>query len=101
MPGWPFPEHLLPPAALARLSEVITTIATELAEARLAPLCLETPEWNLETLKDLIVATLPEAMMVQRNRRRLAGKTSARVEIAKGIGGVGQATKFVIKRWQK
>ena len=97
--GWPFAENLLPPEALALLSKVITAVSADLGESRLVPLCLEPPVWNLQAIEGLIDASLPEALMVQRNRRRLQ-KTPATGEIAKGFRGAGEVLRFALGRWR-
>lgn len=98
--GWPFAEHRLPPDAMSLLGDVITSSARDLDEPCVVPLCLTAPEWNLAALETLILSHASEALMVQRNRRRLESKTTVRTEVAKGLAGFGRLTQMIASRWK-
>lgn len=98
--GWPFAEHLLPADAMSRLAEVIDACAGDLAEPCVVPLCIAGPDWNLAALESVILSHAPEALMVQRNRRRLENRTTVRAEVAKGLAGFGQLTRLIAGRWK-
>ncbi len=98
--GWPFAENLLPEKAMALLGVVIAACAEDLEEPCVVPLCLSNPEWNIDALESLILSHAPEALMVQRNRRRLASKTKVGAEIAKGLKGLGKISRLLATRWR-
>ena len=95
LPGWPFAEHLLPPEASARLSEILAATGADLGESAILPLA---PDWNVEALETLILSRAAEALMVQRNRKRLAGKPTVAGEIAKTTHGIGALARLFWRR---
>ena len=98
--GWPFAENLLPKSAMSLLGEVIAACSQELDEPCVVPVCLAEPGWNLDALESVILSYAPEALMVQRNRRRLESKTTVVSEIAKGLQGLGQISRLIASRWR-
>ena len=98
--GWPFAENLLPKSAMSLLGEVIAACSQELDEPCVVPVCLAEPGWNLDALESVILSYAPEALMVQRNRRRLESKTTVVSEIAKGLEGLGQISRLIASRWR-
>lgn len=81
LPGWPYPEHILPPAARDRLAAALEALAADWPGAAV-PVSTR-PNWNLDALEAAVAAALPEARQTARQRRRLAarpglGETAAR-----------------------
>jgi uncharacterized protein len=72
VPGWPFPEHRLPPEARHRLGDALVALSEDWPDAAI-PVSVEPVEWNLDALEAALAAALPEARQVQRQRRRLQG----------------------------
>ncbi len=77
LPGWPFPEGHLPQDAQTRLGAAMAALAGDMDGQVPIPLRGEAPTWNLDTLVDALSAALGEALMVQRNRRRVAAAQAA------------------------
>ena len=102
LPDWPYPEHLLPAESTRILAELLAAIRTDLAQAgvthpEVLPVSVVEPEWNIAELRSLITHATREALMVQRNRRRLAAAresqsvTSELKRAGRGLWSVGQA----------
>lgn len=72
LPGWPYPENRLPEEAADRLGRAMAVIGADMGVVPV-PVRAEPPEWNLEAVEAALAAALPEALMVQRNRRRREG----------------------------
>lgn len=75
------PVHELPEGALdatqrTRLHEAAAAIAADLSCPHPVPVRAEAPDWNIAAVASAIDASLGEALMVQRNRRRLQGVAS-------------------------
>lgn len=103
LPGWPWPEHLLPPQARHRLAEALAVLAQDWPGPAV-PVSLR-PDWNLDALEAALQAVLAEARQTARQRRRLAaraglGETAARA--GRGIralaGGVAEAVAERFRR---
>lgn len=102
LPGWPYPEHLLPAEATRILAELLAAIRADLAQAGVShpevlPVSVVAPEWNIAELRSLISHASREALMVQRNRRRLTAAredhsvTAELKRAGRGLWSVGQA----------
>lgn len=72
--GWPFPENHLPPPAVERIAAAVTAIGEDIGRPPPIPVCAQDPQWNVDTLRQVLVGTLGEGLMVQRNRSKLAAK---------------------------
>lgn len=97
LPGWPFVEHALPVEAQARVAELLHGVASELQEKHLLAVCTTPPSWNIDTLARLIAHEAGEALMVQRNRRRLQGQDrqrGARAELKRAGKGLAQLARL-------
>lgn len=98
LPGWPFAEHALPAQAQARLADVLRSVASALEEKHLLPVCATPPTWNIDTLAQLMAHEAGEALMVQRNRRRLEGDAQARsagAELRRAGKGLVQLARLI------
>lgn len=102
LPDWPYPEHVLPAEASRIVSDLLAAIRTDLAAAGVShpevlPVSVADPEWNVERLRVLIAHAAREALMVQRNRRRLTAERESHTVTAelkragRGLWTVGQA----------
>lgn len=105
VPGWPYPENLLPPAAQETVAGVVLAIAADMDGLRPIPVCAVSPEWNLEALRTALAAGLARAIKVQRNRRRLvdaARSAGLLQEIGRGgqglIAGAGEIGGRLLRR---
>lgn len=90
LPAWPYPENRLPPEAQTRMGEAVAAIGADMGGVPI-PICAEPPVWNLDTLHAAIAASLGEALMTQRNRRRLSGEGGLRLDANLGRAGRGVA----------
>ena len=98
VPGWPFAEHDLPDAARTQLADMVAEIGREMDSRLVLPVSVEDPEWNLPLLESMLTTHAAEALMVQRNRRRLEGRarsSTAMAELRRGAGGVGRLAQLV------
>ncbi|MCF1708711.1 50S ribosome-binding GTPase [Tabrizicola sp. J26] len=101
--GWPWAEHLLPPEALAKLAEVVRAVSADLGEPIVLPISCETPVWNIGQLETLIAQEAGEALMVQRNRRRLEGRSEVSgvlVEVGRAGAGARQLGRLLWHGWR-
>lgn len=99
IPGWPFPEHRLPPEARHRLGAALAALAEDGA-AGAVPVSAEPVVWNLDALHAAIAAAAPEARQVQRQRRRLAAAKGAGVTatLGRAAGRLGSLAGDLAKR---
>lgn len=98
LPGWPWPGHELPAEAFEKLATVMQSVRRELDLHTLVPVCNEAPAWNIEQLAWQLDSEAPQALMVQRNRRRLQApsRTAEVMEEASRAGrGVLQAGRLM------
>ena len=65
------PEGTLNALQRIRMQEAATSIAADLSCLLPVPVRCESPDWNIQAVADSIINSLGEALMVQRNRRRL------------------------------
>lgn len=77
IPGWPLPENWMGPAEQAKVAAVLRSISEDLGEDLLIPIVAAEPDWNIGLLEKQISAEAAEALMVQRNRRRLTGTANS------------------------
>jgi predicted GTPase len=71
-PGWPYPENRLPAEVQQVFAAAVAAIAGDMGGLRPLPVCAVSPDWNIEPLRTEMEAGLGHALLVQRNRRRLA-----------------------------
>lgn len=74
MPDWPFAENRLPEAGQRRLGAAMAALGADLGGMVPIPVCSLEPSWNIDTVQGALAAALPEALMTQRNRRRLEAR---------------------------
>lgn len=101
---WPQPEHQLSEQTQNVFSHVSQAISADMKVENLIPLSNASPVWNVDSLIARISLQRAEALMVQRNRRRLtAHKRSSSIVrgTGKGLGGVYKSVKFLGGRWYK
>jgi uncharacterized protein len=95
LPGWPFPEHRLPPEARHRLADALAALAEDW-QGVAVPVSVEPVDWNLDALEAAIAANLSEARQVQRQRRRLeAGRLRPGETLARAGRGMRSAAAVV------
>jgi len=96
LPGWPWPEHALPPVARHRLDAALEALAADWPGPAV-PLSAEPEPWNLSALLAALTAALPEARQVQRQRQRLAGARAggARATLVRAGRGLRSAAGVV------
>lgn len=103
LPGWPFPEHRLPDAAADRLGQAMAAIGEDL-DLMPVPFSLVPVAWNVAALEAALTAALPEALMVQRNRRRLEA-TGRRRALAQNLSRAARGARaglgFITERWRR
>jgi len=73
--GWPRPEHALTTADHAKLDGAMQSIGAVMRTTEVIALRAEAPDWNVDSLRNAVLAALPEARRVQRNRLRIGGDT--------------------------
>ena len=99
--GWPYAEHNLPDADRETVAELIASVSRDLDINSVVPLCAEEPVWNIDVLADTIGDHATEAMMTQRNRRRLDGEnlqSTLRAEAGRVREGVSQTAGLIWSR---
>lgn len=95
LPAWPYPEHRLPPDARNRLGAGLAALAEDWGRPPV-PVSAEPEPWNFDVLEAAIMAALPEARQVQRQRRRLAArKTPAAERLTQAGRGIRAAAGMV------
>lgn len=105
LPGWPFAENHLPPAARDRLAAALTALAVDWPGAAV-PVSLTPAPWNLDALEAAIAAALPEARQTARQRRRLAARrlrsADALAQAGRGLRSLaGEAAQALRDRLKK
>ncbi|MFN7004545.1 MAG: GTPase family protein [Roseinatronobacter sp.] len=73
--GWPYPEHILPDEDRRTVADLVEAVSRDLDARIIVPVCAEDAAWNVDVLVETIGDHATEAMMTQRNRRRLDGET--------------------------
>ena len=103
LPGWPFPEHRLPDAAADRLGQAMAAIGADL-DLMPVPFSAAPPGWNIGAVEAALRAAMPEALMVQRNRRRVdaSGKGVGFSEnLGRAARGARAGLRHVADRWRR
>jgi uncharacterized protein len=105
LPGWPWPEHRLPPEARDRLAAALAALAEDWPGAAV-PVSLRPAPWNLDALEAAVAAALPEARQTARQRRRLAaarpGTGAVLAQAGRGIGAVaGSVAEAIAARLRR
>ncbi len=107
LPEWPYKENHLPQDAQRRIGETIAALhadfAGPLGDMPPIPICARAPSWNLDTLHNAIAGQMTEALMTQRNRRRLEGPQGLRFGDNLGRAGRGVAAGVKVfggRLWQ-
>ena len=98
LPGWPYAENRLPHAAQIRLGQAMAAMAADMGAGAVIPVSAGPPEWNIDTLHDALADALPEALMTQRNRRRVTGARGGlrlRDNLGRAGRGLGKGAKFL------
>lgn len=102
------PVHELPEGALdalqrTRLHEAAAAIATDLSCPPPVPTRGEAPDWNIPAVFAAVDAALGEALMVQRNRRRLQGDGARSIwdDAGRAVRGSARFTSTLGQRWLK
>lgn len=100
-PGWPYPEHTLPPSARDRLDRALAALTTD-APGPLVPVSVEPVPWNLDGLVEAMRAAWPEARQVARQRRRIAARridpVAVVVQAGRGLRSVAGALADRLRR---
>ncbi|HHX90256.1 MAG TPA: GTPase domain-containing protein, partial [Paracoccus sp.] len=96
LPGWPYAENRLPLAAQSRLGQAMAAIAADMGAEAVIPVSAGPTEWNIDTLHDALADALPEALMTQRNRRRLTG-ARAGGQLRDNLGRAGRGLRKTAK----
>ncbi|MCC5968884.1 MAG: 50S ribosome-binding GTPase [Pararhodobacter sp.] len=98
LPGWPYTENRLPRDAQHRVGQAMAAIATDMGATAVIPTCAEPPEWNIDTLLEALAGAMSEALMTQRNRRRVTG-TKGGLHLRENLGragrGLGKGAQFL------
>ncbi|MGA0542591.1 GTPase [Neotabrizicola sp. VNH66] len=103
IPAWPLPENLMGPQDQALVAEVMRSISHDLGEPLPVPAVATTPSWNIAQLETQIGLAVPEAMLVQRNRRRLSSAAKAGgllAETSTAGKGVLKAGQLLWRGWR-
>ncbi len=98
---WPFPEHILPDAEKQTVAALVAAVSRDLDARNVIPVCAEVPAWNIDTLTEIIGDHASEALMTQRNRRRLDGEVQQSgwsVEAGHAREGMSQTTGLIWSR---
>ena len=104
LPGWPYPAGRLPEVEAQRLGAAMAAIGDDMGSRPVIPLRAEPPVWNLDALHDAMLTVLPEAIMVQRNRKRLEGGRGLhlRQNIGRARKGLAKGAEVFGKRlWSR
>ena len=102
--GWPYPENILPQDDTKTVTDLVAAVSRDLDLHRTIPVCAEEPDWNVDTLAEIISDQATEALMTQRNRRRLDGKDQEAAwsrEAGRIQKGASQASKLIWSRVSK
>ena len=94
--NWPFAEHGIPPAALENIASTVTSIGAAIGTKTPIPVAATSPEWNIDAVRKELIGVLGEALMVQRNRARLAGpKRGAGHEFGRAGRGISKGLEML------
>ena len=99
LPGWPFAEHRLPAEAGHALGRALSVLDGDMGGPAALPLALsDSGTWNLEALKEALIAALPAAQAARLSRlrrQRPGGMAQTRATLAQGARGV----RALARRW--
>jgi predicted GTPase len=98
LPGWPYPEHLLPAEAQSVIAAASAAICADLGCREAIPVVSEGNVWNLDQLISAIAHSASDALATQRNRRRIKGAeagSSLSKEWSRGASGIWEAGRLV------
>lgn len=104
LPGWPYAEHVLPEADRGIVAAVVAAVERDLDCRLVLPVSAEDPVWNVDVLAGMIGDHATEAMMTQRNRRRLDGmgqQATWTAEVGRAREGVAQTAGLIWSRMVK
>lgn len=104
LPGWPYAEHVLPEADRGTVAAVVAAVERDLDCRLVLPVSAEDPVWNVDVLARMIGDHATEAMMTQRNRRRLDGmrqQATWTAEVGRAREGVAQTAGMIWSRMVK
>ncbi len=96
--GWPFPENQIPATELERVAGVLAAIRHDMGGESAIPLRAAPPTWNVDLLAASISDATVEALMTQRNRRRLEGhehQSGWRSQLRRGASGTASLARLV------
>ena len=96
--GWPFPENRIPAAELEQVAAVLAAIRQDMGGESAIPLRAAPPTWNVDLLVASISDATAEALMTQRNRRRLEGhehQSGWRSQLRRGASGTASLARLV------
>lgn len=99
---WPFPEHEVPYDVQQLFRKVTQTVAVDFDKKKPIPVSNHSPVWNIETVVAELESHIVEALMIQRNRKRLTATRKSRslMDNAKrGAGGAFYSAKFLGSKW--
>ena len=98
------PEGTLNALQRIRMQEAATSIAADLSCLLPVPVRCKSPDWNIQAVADSIINSLGEALMVQRNRRRLQGDAKRGIwdDVGTTIrGGATLVSTLGSRSWQR
>lgn len=101
LPRWPYPEHILPDFEREILADLVAVVSKDLNMRLVIPLFAEEPAWNVDFCAAAISDCASEALMTQRNRRRLDGEarnSTWTTEASRLSSGVTQAAGLIWSR---
>lgn len=104
LPGWPYAEHVLPEADRGKVAAMVAAVERDLDCRIVLPVSAEDPVWNVDVLTGMIGDHATEAMMTQRNRRRLDGmgqQATWTAEVGRAREGVAQTAGMIWSRMVK
>lgn len=99
---WPFPEHHLSPSALKAIESVTQIIAQLFNTDQTIPIANTVPTWNIQSVIQAIDDCTVDALMTQKNRKRINAERSSNSIVQnskRGAKGLYRGLKIVGKRW--
>lgn len=97
LPGWPYPESTLPAAEQLRLGGAMRAIGEDLRGPPPIPVRSEDPDWNIDAVAMALGSAIGEALMTQRNRRRVTASADSSLwsNLTRAGTGVGTLARHV------
>ena len=102
--SWPFPEHELPAEARNTMTKVRDSVAQHFAGVDLLMASAAEPSWNIANVYERLCDLVPEAVMAQKNRRRLGAESDAqslRKNMQRGAKGLYFGARALGQNWWK